>query len=1090
MKRWHYGTIILILVILSVVPGNADDQMGCEAADKSYNEGNYEEALLAYTVLWDLYKEPCARTGMTRAEKALQEQAKRLYRIGEALDKAGHEELATEAYISAVKKDPDYTDPIQALDQKAKVKLNVISKIIGKFGGFLEILFEELFKFMILILALLVFFLKCVPWIVNSFRSKPRLDIECFDKGSTGLELGKGLEMRVEDEFKKVINVSDKALMKLVEGPVNLKAPADIGSATHIKIISDLVEWAFPPNVVSLSGCLHKSKKNGAGLTLKLKSNKTGEIIAACTLWQKDYDIDWEDEGKGKDEKAQEKDGNPNNERREQDKVKKQEEDPSNYYCLAKPAAIWILFKLLEHERESQKEKIKKSVLGLGTENWESYVFFQDGRIRDLQGNAAEAKKYYLKALKIDPKNRYALCNLGLLRIEEGARETNDYKYEEAIGLLERAMRLSIEYEKNIEWLEWMKKVVKNKKCKHVRGDNMWFTAMLNLASAYHYGGNYEESVRVVSLLLHSITKTLKVLETVQEEKGKVLNRFWNCLTWSSYTVIMRVKLLFMDRICDIELSNNHVRSKNDYLDDMRIFKQYLEDLKDLIMVLRAISRVRAHKIEDTGKYMENISKKIIESKKRKGERTKVDQEESESDQEKLKQKKDELIRTEVKYDLACYYSIVGEEKGNERTDEYDKALKYLRDALLEGGIMLEWAKVDPDLQGLRKGREREFSKLIDTYTAKIPEIQKLSSEIESKRVEIQTKKINTEISHLQHSNPLVNVIVLLYNEKGIAVFKQGTGEWELAERVAQGNENLDLAVYRTLSGHVLNSHRAKIESSMLLSCGEFKKDGGRFNYVVIAKMNKIYGKKSEPNRNTEVCFVSKGDVKDKNMKSSYYEELLEKYFSGVDTLQKEVTCSCPGTIDGNRLKNAGEYYKKDAQFPMPLIKVEGVLLAFSNKGEVRKEFRGIMLVKKANRADKGAGKWILPATFVRGCETTSRALRREVSGKYEITLSQDNILSALKDRTDPGRDPEYFVWTQPLVCSFMGRPKIIWCETEDVRVFSLNELPWDDMSSDCQDILKECIPLIPDYVERVSHEHPGGKKEEARITCEESQDE
>jgi tetratricopeptide (TPR) repeat protein/ADP-ribose pyrophosphatase YjhB (NUDIX family) len=1067
MKRWHYAVIILILVILSITPGSADNRTGCEAADELYNEGNHEEALLAYTVLWDLYKEPCARIGMAKAEKALHEQAERLYRIGEALDKAGQEELALEAYISAVKKDPDYTDPIQALDQRAKAKLNLISKITEKFGGFLEISFEELLKFIILILALLVFFLKCVPWIAGSFQNKPRLHIECFDKGSTGLELGKGLDMRVEDEFKKVINVSDKPLMKLVEGPVNLKAPADIGSAPHIKIISDLVEWAFPPNVISLSGCLHKSKKNGAGLTLKLKSDKTGEIMAACTLWQKDCVIDRKYEERDKDEKVQKEDENLDDEGKEQDKVRKQEEDPSDYYCLAKPAAIWILFKLLEHERESQKEKIKKSVLGLGTEDWKSYVFFQDGRIRDLQGNVTGAKEYYLEALKIDPKNRYALCNLGLLEIEEGVREANDYKYEEAIGLLERAIRLSIKYEKNIGWLEWMKNVVRNKKCKHVRGDNMWFTAMLNLASAYHYGNDYEESVRVVSLLLRSITRTLEISKIVQKREEKTLRRFWNWLVWNSYTKII-LKLLTKE-IGEANFLNQHMVSKNDYLDDMRIFKQYLEELKNLVMVLHAISLARANKVENTDEYIKNILEKIVKSRKKGGKRAKANHAENESGQEKLNQKKRELIKVdqeEINYDLACYYSIVGEEKCNRRTDEYDRALEYLRDVLLEGGITLEWAKVDPDIRGLRRGREREFNELIDTYTAEIPESQKLSSEIETRKVEAQIRKINTELSHLQDSNPLVNVIVLLYNEKGVAVFKQGADKWVLPERVAHGNENLDLAVCRTLSEYVSNSCEARIESSMLLSCGDFEKDVGRFNYVVIARMNKINDKKFELNGNTEIFFVSEENMKEKNMKDSYHKELLEKYFA--DALQEEVTCFHSKNTGGNRLKNTRRTYKIGTHYPTPLIRVEGVLLKFSKKGEAGKEFEGIMLVKRANHANKGAGKWILPAAFVRVYETTSKALSHEVSDKYGIRLVRESILSALKDRTDPGRDPDCAVWTQPLVCFFMGEPKILSCETEDVKVFPLNELPWDDMSLDCQDILRECMPSIPNYVERV----------------------
>lgn len=1056
--------IILIFVVSPVVPGKANSQSKCAAADEAYNEGNYEEALLAYTVLWDVYGEPCAKAGITKAEKALQDKAKRLYEIGKALDDSGHEELAVEAYISALSKDTKNIDSVEALEQKANSWLNRLSNIS----------FQNILEFVVLLVALLIFVLKCAPWIASSLRCKPRLFIDRFDTGSTKLQLNKGLEMRIEDEFKKSMNVSDKALMKLVEGPITLRAPAGLGSTAHIKILSDLIEWAFPPNATILSGCLHESKKNGAGLTLKLKSNKTGEIIAADTLWQNEFDEDWKDREKDK-------------EKRRQGDVKAG--DPSDYYCLAKPAAIWILFKLIEYEEDrkllrcgrdnqERKEKVRQSVLRLGTEDWKSYVFFQHGRDHDLINDVAEARKCYVKALESDPMNRYALCNLGLLTIEQGVREANDYKYEEAIGLLKRAKRLSIEYEKDLDWLEWMKEVMENNNCKCVHVDNMWFRAVLNLASAYHYGKNYNQATRVVSCILHSLEKTLEVSETVYEWEGGLLNRLRNCLTLALFIIAVKVKLPYVGRAYSVGLFGDCLRPKNDYLEDIRRLTDYLKELRHYTMVLHAISRVRADEIKDTDEHINKIISVIAESDDKKSDdkkekREPPSQKKGESDEKKHKKKKRvraKNVKAEIKYDLACYYSVAREEKKDVRKDEfedeYDTAIKYLKDALLEGGITLEWAKVDPDLRGLRENREGEFNKLIHAYTVEITENQTSLSEVEKEKISAQIRRIRTEMLHKQHSSDEVHIIVLLCNENGVAVFRKETGKWELPEGPAKGNENLDLAVDRILSEYVLDSHQVKVDSSVLLYCTDCDKGVNRFYCVAIARMNEVEGKNFGKKEEIQVSFISRHDVTERKVEDTCQRCLLEKYLDSPNTLKTEAKSLGPSDTKRDRSENAGEPHEEDVRVPAPLIKVKGVLLAFCERNMGERKFRGIVLVRKRNSTSSGGGEWILPAAFVKRGETASKALSRHILDTYHITLQQDNILSALKIRTDPGRDSDFYVWTQPFACFFMEDHWNTWCETEEMRIFSLNRLPWDDMSLDCQHILRECMPRVLAFVE------------------------
>ena len=56
-------------------------------------------------------------------------------------------------------------------------------------------------------------------------------------------------------------------------------------------------------------------------------------------------------------------------------------------------------------------------------------------------------------------------------------------------------------------------------------------------------------------------------------------------------------------------------------------------------------------------------------------------------------------------YDLACYYSLAGEES---------KALAALENALSRGFCDFDWVFRDPDLEGLRA--RPEFRNLLDSY--------------------------------------------------------------------------------------------------------------------------------------------------------------------------------------------------------------------------------------------------------------------------------------------------------------------------------------------------------------------------------------
>jgi hypothetical protein len=75
------------------------------------------------------------------------------------------------------------------------------------------------------------------------------------------------------------------------------------------------------------------------------------------------------------------------------------------------------------------------------------------------------------------------------------------------------------------------------------------------------------------------------------------------------------------------------------------------------------------------------------------------------------------------RYNLACYYSIVGENTQikDDKRNAYRDSLCHLEYALERGGGIVEWAKKDPDFNGIRDDKEKKeaFAKLIEKYAPK-----------------------------------------------------------------------------------------------------------------------------------------------------------------------------------------------------------------------------------------------------------------------------------------------------------------------------------------------------------------------------------
>ena len=172
-------------------------------------------------------------------------------------------------------------------------------------------------------------------WIAVRTERKPRLDIQDFDNGATGLEIGKGLSALVEQSLGQLGERPGGIRMALVASTIadaELIVPNTKLVSTPLTFVSQLVDRILPKRVYTLSGYVQKSGYRGAGLTLTL-ANKRGMVERNITLWQEDYDPLI---GKPTETNSDEKDGSS------------ADGDPTGYYLLAEPAAVWLYF-LLGH---------------------------------------------------------------------------------------------------------------------------------------------------------------------------------------------------------------------------------------------------------------------------------------------------------------------------------------------------------------------------------------------------------------------------------------------------------------------------------------------------------------------------------------------------------------------------------------------------------------------------------------------------------------------------------------------------------------------------------------------------------------------
>ena len=768
MKRLLFLKYALIATVTALLlTSGVAAQESCESANALLNAALYEKAQANYTDL--LMKYPnltCAQDGVLKAQNSW---AINLYEIGQAYENASQFQEARVQYLEALKKYPSYIRAQEALEKvsddkfaavqtladlgyytEAAVRLKKVVEenpginvpkdleylpgrslfIWGDIRNWIEIWGQTVVE---LVIFLLSFFLvayvliyKIRPRIMGSRR--PSLDIVDFDKGTTGFEIDKGLWALVEESYI-MLGHEGRNRVNLVTGPspdkLEIPAPPNAQVAPYFKFVSELIDWLFPPNVITLSGYTLKSGSLVSGITFALAENQTKNILDSCTIWQNKLNL----------ETTPKKEGEPT--------------DPTSYYCLAEPVAVWVFFQLGNISKKTKNEKFTI----MGTDDWQSYAYFKAGVRWHIEGRLDKAHQLYVESLGRDMKNWGALFNLGRLEMEEG-------QYQHAYGRLKQVREFS--NSNNID-----------KKSMFIK-DTMWYLATYNLALTLRYmseqhKNNLSDGKKATKALIETIEKIridiMKNDETLlkcdisrAEKKAKTLLETIHEIIAELQTAEHITEEYILH--CLEGKPTNQVDSIKKAIEEWSMAEQKVRTIqKDIIKWPMEKQEKRLEGIITDLKNMESPENKPApfefikfmaeqEAKDLMVKVWKAKEATKENVDKKLKEflesfyatacimsantllyvdKIDEAVKIikmvepfeklnfRSRYNLACYYSIYGEKDKR----YYRNALNNLEYALERRGTIVQWAQKDPSLKGVREDENirEDFDRLIQKYS-------------------------------------------------------------------------------------------------------------------------------------------------------------------------------------------------------------------------------------------------------------------------------------------------------------------------------------------------------------------------------------
>lgn len=375
VRLWRLtATALLATAAACTLATSAGAQDSCAVADRLLEAKLYDKARVAYAevereAVRDGAETPeCVKAGLRQIFQARAEATQHFER-GKQLEELQELERARDEYVEAVRADPTFDEASAALDRllqpsvalitseeryqvvrtleqaglheaateelKEAIKAaepgepippdmkNLVSSTISPWGQIrrgIEPVVRTLAEIAIALLLVWVLF-QFVSWWRRQRRL--RLDIQDFDKGTTGLDLGKALPALVEEAFRKCDTLGKRSRVELLTGPIDKdRVLSNITSLDpRLSLISQLVDVIVPPNVVTLTGSLQRSKTRGAGVSLTLTEGRTGKSLASESIWLTEFDL----------------------------RSASVSDDSESYYGLAEPAAIWTLYRLQEY---------------------------------------------------------------------------------------------------------------------------------------------------------------------------------------------------------------------------------------------------------------------------------------------------------------------------------------------------------------------------------------------------------------------------------------------------------------------------------------------------------------------------------------------------------------------------------------------------------------------------------------------------------------------------------------------------------------------------------------------------------------------
>ncbi|MEA2004130.1 MAG: NUDIX hydrolase [archaeon] len=133
----------------------------------------------------------------------------------------------------------------------------------------------------------------------------------------------------------------------------------------------------------------------------------------------------------------------------------------------------------------------------------------------------------------------------------------------------------------------------------------------------------------------------------------------------------------------------------------------------------------------------------------------------------------------------------------------------------------------------------------------------------------------------------------------------------------------------------------------------------------------------------------------------------------------------------------------------------DAVILLYEDKEF--KTFKGIVLIKRKNPPFKSF--WALPGGFLNaGKESLEQCCTREAKEETELDIK---IISLIGIYSDPKRDPARgHIITAAYLTEAHGIPEAK-DDTEDIKCFRLEDIPWKELAFDHENILKDAKDSI-----------------------------